>query len=153
MEPESPPTGDAYSCQPMPDDERSRLDDYCVAHADEFGGRFGGPNELLGVAFTDHVEAHKAALERLVHPTRLTVVEADRTWQDVFDANERTQQRLMRNPGKHPAVFGVGIGRTDGQFVICVIVDQDHPEATAEIINLAAPEQIDIRYGPMAEEV
>ena len=119
-----------------------RFDAYCASHEDEFGGRFADGERLFGALFTDHVADHEAALRALLgHPELITVRAADRPWRDVEAAKQRMARLLMGIPDhpeqRHPAVTGLGVGMTDGQFGITVMVDPERRDAAEEIVALA----------------
>jgi hypothetical protein len=133
-----------------------RVRNYCASHEDEFGGRFADGERIFGVLFTGHRADHELSLRALLsHPELLTVRSASRTWREVELANLRLQRLLLGTADdpaqRHPAVNGVGIAMADGQFKIAVIVDPERRDAVEEVVSLAQPEPVTIKFGSAME--
>jgi hypothetical protein len=130
-----------------------RIRAYGAEHPTEYGGLFDEAGRTV-VLFTGHLEAHGVTLHELLeqelleHPELIDIRRADRTWTEVEVVSQRIQRTLMI-PGRHPAVFSVGLTVKDGQFAVMILIDPSRRELTDEIVELAQadPMAVVIHYG------
>jgi hypothetical protein len=121
-----------------------RIREYGGTVPAEFGGVFVEMGTTV-VLFTQHLDAHRTALDALLAtPGLVEVRPARRTWRDLEAAQQRVVGLLI-TPHRHPAIYGVGLSLEEGQFVVMVIVDVGQPEAADQVRALCDPEQLWIR--------
>ena len=110
----------------------------------DYGGLYYVGDQLV-VLFTANLDQHRRHLsERVGHPGQLAVHQGTRTWIDIEETNLRLQHRLLAGPHPVTGVNRVGIGMSDGQFVITVGIDHDDEDLVATVRAVAAPDAVEI---------
>jgi hypothetical protein len=125
-------------------DDANAVDAYCQTQPD-FGGVYYDGDQLV-VLFTGDLDRHGQDLATVLdHPDQARVAQTTRTWAEVEDTNRTVQARLLTEPAPIAGVTSVGIGLSDGAFVIEVGVDQLDDAIIAAVHAAAAPHTTHIR--------